>query len=118
MTWECTIKTVRDIQWLGDNFSKMVKKIHLGINTSISHILEIMSDPYAEAITAALNLQKLSYEPTWKKSADGPFTRAELDSKKSNDKILKQQKIINDKEAEIRKLKTIINLIRIRFSCT
>lgn len=90
-----------------------------------------MSDPYAEAIVAALDLQQVSHEPTWKMDADGPFTRAELESNKLNDEILErkfkimaqkniiqtQKKIIQNKDAEIENLRAIISLIRITKSC-
>ena len=83
-----------------------------------------MSDPYAEAIVAALDLQQVSHEPTWKMHADGPFTRAELESNKLNDEIMAQKniiqtqkKIIQNKDAEIENLRAIISLIRITKSC-
>ncbi len=83
-----------------------------------------MSDPYAEAIVAALDLQQVSHEPTWKMDADGPFTRAELESNKLNDEIMAQKniiqtqkKIIQNKDAEIENLRAIISLIRITKSC-
>jgi len=94
------------------------------ITNTNSHILEIMSDPYAEAIVAALDLQQVSHEPTWKMDADGPFTRAELESNKLNDEIMAQKniiqtqkKIIQNKDAEIENLRAIISLIRITKSC-
>lgn len=76
-----------------------------------------MSDPYAEAINAALDLQQVSHEPTWKMDADGPFTRAELEANNQKKIIQTQKKIIQNKDAEIENLRAIINLIRITKSC-